>query len=237
MKQLVLIIQFLVCLNAFSGDLFTDGSCWIIQMTGTQNMNAKPVIEKERLVLENGELNVYVEKSTEENSRSFMTTLKRIGNKIYFKPFKDDEKIFLMYDFGLQPGDTTRIWSIYDFNISDYHNHGKVRIPSGLKIKCMSRYEYESYGNHDIIKIVAYPDDSCRIPIGEDLWINGISSVAGLLKNKLFIKQGIGSKLQMVIKNEDIIWESHDTPDIKNTNREICKNGCSCNCTQHTKTK
>lgn len=55
-------------------------------------MNAKPVIEKERLALENGELNVYVEKSTEENSRSFMTTLKRIGNKIYFKPFKDDEK-------------------------------------------------------------------------------------------------------------------------------------------------
>lgn len=230
MKTIIPIICLLASLNAYCGDLFSEGSCWISQISGSQRPDASPIIEKEYIVKENGELNVYVENANDENSRHFPATIKRIGNKIYFKPFKDSEKLFLMYDFGLQPGDTTSIWSIYDFNILSYGDSSTVRIPSGLKIKCKSRYKYESYGNVEVIRIEAYPDESCKTPIGEDLWLNGISSLAGLTRNKQFLTQGIGSKLQEVSKNGKIYWESSESTVPKDNYREGCKKCCDCKC-------
>lgn len=186
-----------VSMFAFSQTQFIDGTEWRTQQTNTADPVTKSHIKISKLdgIINIGNyeaLKMYC-KYEGEFTWTMDYYIRTENDKIFFMPVDADEW-FLMYDFGLKPGQGCYVYSPA---IKDNSN-----MPLKSYVKCVN-IEDGNATDFPIMTIEEYKDETC---IGKGIWLKGLSSKCGVDYNIGFDMDGIGTSLLEVKRGENIIY-------------------------------
>lgn len=206
---------------------FQEGTQWIVEIypdepykpywTETLTLKSIPGTEPNILAL-------YTDLPSEYYYDAHCLNIKVEGEKVYFHlvddtcvvPRADDEGWYLMYDFGLEEGETCEV---YNADAMRFHNE-----PS----KCKSTLKYIGYTQLEEIGSLCnmYMEE---LPYEErGIWYKGVGAKAGLLDNCHFGYDGGGSELVGLIYDGKEIFHnpSAAVEDIKDdSDFQIIRNG------------
>ena len=231
MKRLFISI-FTIIISAFTilaqeSMFFKEGTQWIVELY-PDNPNEPDVTETLTLQSIPGAapniLAVYTDRPSEYYFDAHCLNLKIEGEKVYFHlvddtakvPQADDKGWYLMYDFGLQLGETCEI---YNANAMRFNNDPSI---------CKVTLKYAEFVQTDEIGSL------CNMIMEEQqygergVWIKGVGDTAGLLHNGFYGRDGGGSKLiGLICDGKEIFYDPStsvtnipDSPDF-----QVIKNG------------
>ena len=207
MKGITLFLLSLVPLVMNSQVCFTDGMKWRTQIIGTQDPVAVATVET-----------VTIEKSVDDecfkmyryyennvSDREFVAFVMTDKDKVYFRPCDSKStEWYLMYDFGMEPGEGCYIYSPISF--SENSN------PCFTYVKCVGIDDGSEFGRWKAMSLEEYRDDSCSNKLGTGTWLTGLSSLNGILYNHCFDIDGFGATLLLdVSDNEKKIYPNIST--------------------------
>ena len=180
-------------------DVYRVGTQWITSEVGTQEPGLPLKTVVYTLSTIEGENDPdYFEISTKyEDSQKADCGgyIRKEGEKVYFKETNDTDEWRLLYDFGLNPGDTAEIWGL-----------GKWE----CLMKCVDIKPDPSNPGLEIMEMEEYSKATSRSEsqlCGTGQWIRGISSTSGLIFNAFGV-DGLGSRLEKVVNGDEIIWQA-----------------------------
>lgn len=116
------------------------------------------------------------------------------GEKVYFCNSSTDTELKLMYDFSLTPGQGCYVQSIEYPGKSVY-------------LYCEEIIQDERYPGWEVMKMEEYSQDS-DVSFGQNLWLKGLCSTAGLTMNVHASIDGVGSQLREVRKGEQVLYSN-----------------------------
>lgn len=172
-------MQFVLCP---AQSCFKDGTTWKSSYWGYGHGSDVPVFIMETVTLDGTEtldgheaMKMYSTLAYGEvpDERVLVAYVRTDGDKIYFKlPKAENGEWYLMYDFGLQPGDDCYI------NNPSIIGNGNIPFKSYIKVTDVARDEQNGM---DIIRFKEYKDESCdELSKADGEWIKGLSSSRGV---------------------------------------------------------
>lgn len=84
-------------------------------------------------------------------------------------------------------------------------------IPYKTYIKCTDLTESVEPGYWSSMTLEEYIDETCSVHLGHGIWLKGLSSLKGVLRNIGFNLDGIGSELLEVYENGQIIYSNNSS--------------------------
>lgn len=142
-----------------------------------------------------------VTESDVELSSGLYTYLYTEGDKVFFVPTDNTEASYLMYDFGMNQGETTEV---VDFE--NYRQHGNSDYLAWTNVETS---KISSCGNElDRIKIVSpsWGDETWH---NDAYWIKGIGYELSLVGNISYIDAiGMGSITNVVMVDGEVVYRS-----------------------------
>ena len=206
---------------------FKEGSQWIVEIYPDEPY--KPYVT-ETLTLQSipgatsNILALYTDHPSEYYFDAHCLNIMVEGEKVYFQlvseacvvPSADDEGWYLMYDFGLEVGESCEIY-----------NAGSMRYNNDLAV-CKETIKCIGYTGTDEIGSLCHMNME-ELHSGErGVWIKGVGDSAGLLDNGGYGRDGRGSKLIKFIFDGEEIYSS-SSASVKNVTDsqdfQVIKNG------------
>ncbi|MDE6717627.1 MAG: hypothetical protein K2J70_05465, partial [Muribaculaceae bacterium] len=178
---------------------YRDGTQWITSEVGTHEpgLPCKTVVytlssREDDNDPDYFEISTKYEDSQKEDCGGY---IRKEREKVYYKETNDTDEWRLLYDFGLNPGDTAEIWGL-----------GKWE----RLMKCVDIKPDPSNPGLEIMEMEVYskaiPGSESQL-CGTGQWIRGISSTNGLIFN-VFGVDGLSSRLEKVVNGHEIIWQA-----------------------------
>lgn len=188
---------------------FKDGTVWKSVVYGTQDPSAegKTVI----VALDGSEeiggvqaLRMFRSAESNSTSHSLIAYIRTDGDKVYFcVPKSGASDWFLMYDFGLKPGDGCYVYSLSD--------GAQASEPYRTYIKCVGIDESGQDESQRTMSLEEFDSETCSQSLGTGSWIKGVSSTFGVTRNNRFNVDGSGSRLLEVSNGNEVIYSSGTT--------------------------
>ena len=200
--RLSLFVLFIVttCLVSHANCYFVTGTQWTVRYWGTTQ--PEPTVIQGLISLKSSsdlkDMEMWYAHNQDLPDNRIILYVKTEGEKIYFRyPDDVDRKYYLLYDFGLKPGDGCYVYSpdIFNSTCSVYKSY----------LKCDEIIENSSYDNWPIMKMSEYKDESCAVLLGCGIWIQGLSSERGVLNSNRFEIDGFQSKLVEVRDSSGVV--------------------------------
>ena len=195
MKGILIFLTIFIPFVMNSKNYFKDGMEWRTLVWGTHE--PVPTYGMETVTLEksadNDMLKMYRYSDNDISDRKFVAFVRTDGDKVFFKVDESDtSEWYLMYDFGLKPGEGCYIYSprVVSENKSPFVK---------MYLKCVN--VLTDAGGWDIMTLEEYEDDSCQEIPGHNIsvtWIKGLSSTRGVLWNNRFNSDGGSGLLKEV---------------------------------------
>lgn len=173
---------------------FKEGTKWIVEIYPDDPHEPCVVEELTLQSIAGAEPNIlalYTNLPSEYYYDAHCLNIKVEGEKVYFHladdtcvvPTADQEGWYLMYDFGLEPGETCEV---YNADAMRFHNDPSI---------CKATLKYDSYAQWEEIGAFLYMYME-ELPYNEKgIWFQGVGAWAGPLNNCHFGYDGGGSKL------------------------------------------
>ena len=224
--SILTIIIFSFAIRAKDITYFQEGTKWIVEiypdepykpyMTETLTLKSIPGAEPNILAL-------YTDLPNEYYYDAHCLNIKVEGEKVYFHlvddtcvvPKADDEGWYLMYDFGLEVGETCEV---YNAGGMRYHNDPAI---------CKATLKYVNFAQFEEIGSFLYMEME-ELPYDErGIWFKGVGAKAGLLDNCHFGYDGRGSELVgLIYDGKEIFYHPSAVKNITNSSDfQIIKNG------------
>lgn len=208
MKKFTFCFFLLISVMANATNYFTAGTTWLKEVIPDEPWSANALV-KVWLEPSSSEdfpdrLEMFYETINKENSKKFIAYIKADGEKVYFSIPTDPDTWYLMYDFGLQPGEGCRIWQFYNI----FNKNGVWDLKSAF-VKCAEISEPERFGGWETMTLEMYRDESCEGNFSTAYWLKNLSSYAGV-ENSLYNDSMVGGGVNLleVSNNGEIIWRS-----------------------------
>ncbi len=111
---------------------------------------------------------------------------------------KDRKWELLIFDYGIKPGDTIKIFSTCRGYYTDEY-------PTPMEIKCLGKSSMESCGNTYEVITIAEVIRGKVMDTGK--WIKGIGSIVGPITNDYMQCAGGGSSANELMVDGKIVWK------------------------------
>lgn len=213
MRALIIFLSAIVAFLVNGQVQFSDGMKWYSIVCGTHK--PQPTYSTELVTLEKtddaGIFKVFRRNLDHDTDSELVAFIKIDADKVYFK-FDDSEtsEWYLMYDFGLQPGEGCYVYE-------PYKRSGNTP-PVRTYIKCTSIEESSEYQGWSVMKLEEYAnEDFCLWP-EDGIWIKDLASVRGLLGNNRFGMCGGGTTLDSVVLSDGTVVFSNPKSGISDIN-------------------
>lgn len=188
---------------------FKDGTVWKSVVLGTQDPSAE--WKSDIVVLDGSEtiggmqvLRMFRSDELNSTTRSLIAYIRTDGDKVFFSvPKSDASDWFLMYDFGLKPGDGCYVYSLSD--------GAQASEPYRTYIKCVGIDGSDQDEGPHTMSLEEFDSETCNQSLGTGTWIKGVSSTLGVTRNNRFNADGSGSKLLEVSNGNEVIYSSSTT--------------------------
>ena len=184
-----------------------DGMVWRTKVTSTSFWYLPTTIQCVTIEETNDgdSFNVIRWKEEDPSNEEFIGSLKIEGEKVFLKSAYNT-KWYLLYDFGLQPGEGCYVYA----PSSSIHD----KTPVHTYLKCVGLDDTFDSGKWTLMKMEEYDNEFCETYYGKGEWIKGLSSLKGFLWNLHFEALGGNGVLLDVTDNGTIIY-SHDTTGVE----------------------
>lgn len=204
MRALFFSICFILALCGLSQTYFKDGLKWITKYGSTSTVPFSTGYSAFILYSESDSdsiLSMYYYDYEPDAKLLFVSYIKPEGDKIFFKEKSDpDAPWYLLYDFGMTPGDGCYIYSPtigYPYDV-----------PSHRYLVCKEIIPPSDDCNFERMKMEVYMDDTREWKIDEGYWIKGISSENYPYISHGFHFDGGGSELCYVFDKDSLVYPS-----------------------------
>lgn len=202
MKKLLFLLVFFLPFLASGENFMKEGMKWDVRTNGThQPENAGfsyTTVSIDKANDGGTELLGFYRTESGTPEPKLTGYMKTEGEKVFFRPLTADTDWYLIYDFGLNPGEGATVYeaeSLIDNELRSTY------------IKCTEIKESEVFNNQEIMMLEEYPDESCTSHADTGIWIKGVSSVMGVLYNNRFGVDGIGRTLMKAYDGDKVIYE------------------------------
>lgn len=182
---------------------FIEGTEWKMQMSGSPTPYYPTWLETvtlERCDDDGTEaLGLYLCRDEDISTRKFVSYVRTEGEKVFFKiePGADAEW-YLLYDFGLKPGEGCYVYSPAFLPFDPDSNDRRY-------VRCTEIVEtYPSGINYMSLEVGFHETDDY---FDDGVWIKGIASLTGVLHNNTFGLSGMGAVLLEVSCNGEKIYQ------------------------------
>lgn len=208
------------CLPVFSQSLFdSDATATYVRRTCIPDEEPNPreyrySYDGDTVVDGKSYLRLMVES---EHGRSVEGYVRQEGSKIFrLSPNAGDPEPYLVYDFGMQPGDTADV-PMWNMTYEPDPETG-VNIPTGIyhityrKVKCRSVSELESQGRTLRVVNLAFVAPEEDIEISHfGFWIENVGATFNTgspLENVYFDYLGISAEIRNIYCGDDLFFDS-----------------------------
>ncbi len=195
----------LLPLAAHGQTYFKDGMEWVTRLNGTHA--PKPVFVHETIALEGDTLvggmpalKMFCTNDT-DGQRTLIAVIRTEGEKVYFKTAAYSDEWYLMYDFGLQPGEGCYVYYLPRHANDLYKSY----------IKCVGEADNSEYGGWAAMRLEEYPSDACEQLYGSGVWLKGLGCPNGVVENTRFEDDGGGRLLLEAAYNGRTIYSKKTT--------------------------
>lgn len=192
-------------------NIFQQGGVWYLQnMVGTYNEEPLPAYSEERLAVKGdttlcGHECQQVWHSKDGREEKLVACIYTEGDKVYF--VKSD-KVHLMYDFGLQAGDTTHVDLLND---EEYENNTE------RYVKCKKRHTVKVNGcSYEAMEMADYYYDprshnNDNSIISEFTWIVGVGTYFSPFHNMAYdrVIDGRGPYLRKAKLGDEVLYDAY----------------------------
>ena len=213
-KTIFMMMLAAVSLNVFATDCFKDGTQWVCEAFGTHT--PEPTITKYVLFIEgdtliNDKSYMKLYRASDETlaDKALANCLRKDGDRIYFLPYRGAEEEVLMYDFGLQIGESAEIGLM-----PYYWTESSKAVMTTVKCTGYSSVSSNEQ-KYEVMELEEYRDDGYNFGNGQ--WIKGMSSTKGLDGNGYFMVEGGTSRLLKVIVGGETIYDAEPLADMEMT--------------------
>lgn len=186
--------------NAHATDFFEEGTVWEVgydsQTTHTVNeILYKYYLEGDTVIGGLPCLKMWGQNISANTGRELVTCIYKEGEKIYFFPHKNSEEKALLYDFSLQPNQSTTV-----VLPSEKWENKDSQLQFEMKCNSLSSVSLgtQAYEVIEITEITESPEWDGYKSSGQTRWIKGIGSVFGVLENAGVTLDGGSSQLKRV---------------------------------------
>lgn len=146
-------------------------------------------------------LSLYSYHDEPESKPVFIAYIKTEGEKVFFNQYEDSSpRWYLMYDFGLKPGEGCYIYRPLNYNLK------RPRRPVREYMVCKDILRDEENPEWEIMDMVVYEDETDREISDSVRWIKGLSSEKGVDMNNPFLLAGGGGTVIAVLDNGYLIY-------------------------------
>lgn len=191
-----------------TADVFVNGTKWYQSFFPAPDGEPKPeetyieyYLDGETEMLGHKCLKLWRLDSPEASERVFVTYVRAEGEKVFFLYGEKATDWDLMYDFGLQVGESCTV--TYPNSQWDDTNSAHP-----YKIKCTEiRPSVDYPGMEEILFVYDNGNDSIEKTYPDAIWIKGVGSIGGLLTN-VFLDGAPGGNLLKASNASDIICEN-----------------------------
>lgn len=186
---------------AFGQTCFKDGTVWKTKVfydaDPSVDLVAISKLEGTETVGGYEALKMYCENENKPDSKYLAYYIRTDKDKVYFMPAINDSKTwYLMYDFGMVPGQGCYMYC------PPYGNQE----PYKAYVKCVSISKDESSA-YSVMEMEDYKDETCDEQTkGEGKWFKGISSYIGVDYNIGFGLAGRGGTLLEVRNGDEVFY-------------------------------
>lgn len=186
---------------AFGQTCFKDGTVWKTEAFNDANPSEHLVeiskLEGTETVDGYEALKMYTEYENRPGSKYLAYYIRTDKDKVYFMPAEYDSKDwYLMYDFGMVPGQGCYMYRPSYGNQEPYKGY----------VKCVSISKNENSAC-SVMEMEDYKDETCDEQTkGEGKWYKGISSYWGVGNNIGYGLDGIGGMLQEVRNGDEVFY-------------------------------
>lgn len=213
-KATFIMMLMAVSLNISATDCFKDGTQWICEASGTQTPEPTITryvlfIEGDTLINDKSYMKLYRAGDETPEDKTLANCLRKEGDRIYFLPYRGATEEVLMYDFGMQVGESAEIGLMpYYWTETSKAVMTTVKC-TGYSSVSLNGQEYE------VMELEEYSDDGYNFGNGQ--WIKGMSSTKGLDGNGYFMVEGGSSRLLKVIVDGETVYDAEPLADIEMT--------------------
>lgn len=210
----------LLSMVAFGQTCFKDGTEWKAQI----DPDADPTEHYVKISRLEGTVNIggyealkmYTEREGRPETKYLNYYVRTDKDKVYFMPAEYNSGTwYLMYDFGMTPGQGCYMYRPPYGNQEPYRSY----------VKCVSIGQEEGY-NYPVMELVDYMDETCdELTKGDGRWLKGVSSLNGVDFNIGFGLTGTGGGTLLEVKNGNDVYYSK-TSSIHENKTSLC--GISC---------
>lgn len=186
---------------AFSEVRICEGMQWKSFITGTSTPEG--VISTETIKLKScmcdktPSLGLFVTDISDKDNEP-LVYIKIEGDKVWFKPVAvNSTDWFLMYDFGLRPGEGCYLYFPEKGNIN----------PKRSYVECTATGTDQAEGTHETMTLREYKDETKCYCLGEGTWLKGLTSYNGILGNIGFNLDGMSSRLIEISVGEELLFK------------------------------
>lgn len=192
--------------NVSATDYFEEGTVWEVAYDGqTSHIPEEFVyefyLEGDTVIGGLSCLKMWRQSLSDNSGKELVTCIYKEGEKIYLFPHKGSEEKALLYDFSLQPNQSTSVAFLYDEweqNESKYNYEVECNQLSTISI---GKLKLEA------MDITEYPE-GIESKIGsQSRWIKGIGSTRGVLDNVGASLDGYGAELKRVTHKGNTVIE------------------------------
>lgn len=202
MKQFITILMLVMTLGSSAANYFTEGTEWKVRFWTSYPYEPMPYnviysLENPSTVAGHECLELYSMTEGDPASKQPVCLLRPDGDKVYMLSDGPEPRWDLIYDFGLQPGETARIrWTITP------ERWGFV--------ECREITTHDVFKGFPVIITEEYCDELPDLSMRTGIWLIGIGGSGGPLNNVLWDLCGGGeSALQSVTVNGEEIFISN----------------------------
>lgn len=190
--------------------LYADGMTWRTRVHATTDPFTQPVIEVvtlEQTATDNC-FNVYQAYEDRDEEKMLVALIKTEGQKVFFHSEKSgSSQWYLMYDFGLQPGEGCYVYSPDSPWLHD--PEGDYR-PYRTYVECVDISEPTTERGWPEMLMKEFDSEGHIQPTNttSGVWLKGLSSREGLLRNNRFEMDGVGYMLLDVTCDGKTLYSS-----------------------------
>lgn len=203
MRFLLLFYLFFIPYLSFGQNYFKDGVRWIMLESFLDNGVPKNGFSSTYLCKAPNDslLSLYSYHDEPESKPVFIAYIKTEGEKVFFNQYEDSSpRWYLMYDFGLKPGEGCYIYRPLNYNLK------RPRRPVREYMVCKDILRDEENPEWEIMDMVVYEDENDREISDKGCWIKGLSSENDVSMSNAFHLDGGRSELIAVFDNGELIY-------------------------------
>ena len=210
MKRFFTILLLIAPICVSAENYFTEGTQWKVMISGEYpyelwSYNVIYSLEKSAVAEECEHLELYCTKEGDPSSKQLVHRLRSDGDKVYILLDDTSTEWDLIYDFGLQPGQSANV------RMANYSNEWSY-------VKYQEAATEEDYGGFPCMIMDEFCDEELTQPRSTGTWLTGIGGLGGPLDNAGYdFAGGLGYRLLSVTHNgEDICSYIRDVaiPDV-----------------------